>query len=365
MPAWALPFFKESEISASCKGSEFVTSDCVAKPIKQHILMADEYAQEGRLSKRLEDPDLLKYRKLVEELDEEQDAGKKFSKKLDIRAAFPDRKVLIADPDTREIHTYQVPNPYRALSYREDEVTTFGDPNGGTSKHDAGGIMRVQNFELAKHLIPKSIIADKAMTVAILESLWYCGQNPSISSDPRCFPARLLEELREYMKYKGMKRPGSAADPKIRSPLDNHGWPAVQLMVRSMLNAIGGAETYTFERDLFPFGSEEATAPATAPPATAPATAANALSKPLAASPAAGSPAAGAAAGAPLRAAGTTDPAGGAGAPLRAGTTDPAGAPRPPLRTGVTIIPTQLGGYGITPVLPGRALGALPAFTRA
>jgi hypothetical protein len=80
MPQWAIPLFNESDISAACKESEFITSDCVAKPIKAHILMADEYAQEGRLVKRLDDPALLNYKKLFEEWQEETDATKKRSK---------------------------------------------------------------------------------------------------------------------------------------------------------------------------------------------------------------------------------------------------------------------------------------------
>jgi Tfp pilus assembly protein FimV len=35
-----------------------------------------------------------------------------------------------------------------------------------------------------------------------LESLWFCGTSADVASDPRCFPARALGELREYQATK-------------------------------------------------------------------------------------------------------------------------------------------------------------------
>ena len=250
------------------------------------------------------------------------------------------------------------------MSYREDEVTSFGQP-AGSSKHDVGGIMGAQNYDLAARLIPKSIIADKAMTIAILESLWFCGQNPSISSDPRCFPARLLEELREYQRNKALIQTVEA-QPRIKSPpLDNHGWPAVQLMVQTLLNAIAGAKTPTFERRLFPFKELPETPAADAPvtdasgtPVTPTATAtATVTPTPATVTP---TPA-------------TVTPTPATVTPTPATVTPTPATVTPVIPTPATvltkdlepvIVPTQLGGYGIKPVLPGRALGTIPVFVR-
>ena len=354
MPIWAIALFNENDISAPCKETELITSDCTAKSVRKHIIMADEYAQEGRLVKRLDDPELLKFKKLVEDAATETDPAKRRNMLMEINDYYGDREVLIGDQVTRDVHSYKVPNPYRALSYREDEVTSFGQP-AGSSKHDVGGIMGAQNYELAKRLIPKSIIADKAMTIAILESLWFCGQNPSISSDPRCFPARLLEELREYQRNKALVQTVKTQSRIKSPPLDNHGWPAVQLMVQTMLNAIAGAKTPTFESRLFPFKDVPPATPATETPATeTPATETPATETPATVTPATVTPA-------------TVTPATVTPATVTPVIPTPATViPATVLTKNLeaAIVPTQLGGYGIRPVLPGRALGSIPVFVR-
>jgi hypothetical protein len=340
MPKWSAGLFDPKDIKPACKDSTFVTSDCLAKTVRTDIFTAAEMSESGRLSKRDDDPELLEYQRLVKLFNELKgssapDAVKLSEVTMKLHHGYPDRRVYIRDPATQKIHKRTVPNPYKALSYREDEVTNFRNPNG-VSAADTDGVMLKRNIQLLKELVPAQIIADKAMSIAILESLWFCGQNPTISNDPRCFPARLLGELREYAADKLQVTQSVEA----KAVLENSEWPMLKLILADLKATIAGSQTYTFTMDLFPQkllkkGPLVAPKPAVitpiVPAGTAPATASPA---PLVTALTKGFPA----------------------APPRA-------APAAPMATGVRIVPRQLGG-SIRPILPGRGLGVLPPLVR-
>jgi hypothetical protein len=255
LPAWSKNLFDPADISTSCKASEFVTSDCMAKTVRKDIFLGHDESRYGRLVKRVEEPDLVEYIRLQAAMKEETDPMKKAQIKMKLYYGYPDRTIYIRDPSNNKIHRRTVPNPYRALSYREDEVTTFANPAGdlanpeeGVSKYDDRGTMRAQNIQLLKELVPNQIVADKAMSIAILESLWYCGQNPTLSNDPRCFPARLLGELREYQADKVQRSQAVEA----KAVLEKSEWPALKLMLAMLKQTIAGSYVYPFREDLFP-----------------------------------------------------------------------------------------------------------------
>lgn len=314
--------------------------------MRKDIFIGHDESRENRLAKRTDDPALMEYIRLTKAMEEETDALKKEALRIKLEKLYKDRTIYVRDGSDNKISTYTVPNPYRALSYREDPITTFANPAGGiadpddesgySASDDGGrGTMRQQNLQLLKELVPNEIIADKPMSIAILESLWYCGQNPTISNDPRCFPARLLGELREYQMNELQKNQAIEA----KAVLKKSGWPALKLMLASLRQTIAGSKTFQYRADIFPPERipEEIPVPDIS-----------------------GSDLSGAAidiSGAANLLLGISKPP--VGAPIRKQR-----SPLPPMQTNVRIIPRQLGGSGITPILP-RALGSLPPFVRA
>jgi hypothetical protein len=125
----------------------------------------------------------------------------------EIRARYPDRNVLIRDASDT-IHRFLVTNPYRAASYRRKSTFTFGDPAGLNPQQS---MMAQQNLDVLMEIAPEEMIADTKFATALLESLWYWGSGHDIGGDPRCFPARVLGELREYKMFKDEKTRASFA----------------------------------------------------------------------------------------------------------------------------------------------------------
>ena len=345
LPVWSTktgadgqPLFNPKNVTPLCKQSKVMTADCLPKVVRDDIYTASEFADENRLVKRIDDPYLIEYQRLVKAREEETDIMKKFQIAMQLYYKYPNRSVYIRNPVDNTIHSRVVPNPYKALSYREDGATTFESPNGG-SRFDEGGIMKQQNIQLLKELVPSQIVANKAMSIAILESLWYCGQNPTISDDPRCFPARLLGELREYHAERVQRTQEKEAKAVVQTE-----WPAIKMMLAATRQALAGSQTFSFREGLLtPIIAKKKptivpTAPTLAPaaptlapaaPTLAPTAATLALTKPALPPPSRERP-----------------------------------APPPPMQTNVRIVPRQLGGGGIRPILPGRALGVLPPLVR-
>jgi hypothetical protein len=179
-------------------------------------------------------------------------------------------------------------------------------------------------------LIPSEILADKAMTIAVLESLWFCGQNQTVGDDPRCFSARLLGEFRQH----SAGRLQTAVKIEAEDILKNYEWPALKLMLMSIKNATSGAGINVRP----PAVVEVATEVATEVETEAATEAASIVRE-------------------------ATEAAAEAERRARAAASLARTARAATLRTHVTIVPRRLGGY--EPVLPSAALGALPPFRRA
>jgi hypothetical protein len=213
--------------------------------------------------------------------------------------------------------------------------------------------MKKQNFQLLQELVPKQIIADKAMAVAILESLWYCGQNPMVSDDPRCFPLRRLGELKEYQADKIQRSQAVEA----KAIIEHSEWPALKLMLIYLKQAVAGAKPYSFNDELLKpitakvLPSVPAKTGSTWVPQSQPIMqqVPGVLLKPTEAL-------------VTPTAALLTKPA----QPEAALPIKPVARPTAPapLQTGVRIVPRPLGNIAILPVLPGRPLGTLPPFAR-
>jgi hypothetical protein len=154
-----------------------------------------------------------------------------------ISRRYPDRDLLIRD-SSDTIHKYRVSNPYRAASYRRKPTFTFGNPTGLNPQQS---LMAQQNMDVLMEIAPEEMIADTKFATALLESLWYCGTSQDIGGDPRCYPARILGELREYKMFKDEKARASFAE-RARQYSEWNFIKGVLKKVRGQLNGtdVGG-----------------------------------------------------------------------------------------------------------------------------
>ncbi len=164
----------------------------------------------------------------------------------ELKSGYPDVAIHIRNATDGMIHEFTVPNPYRALAYREDRrnPVNFANPKGyGGSAKDLSGNMYSQNIKLLEALAPPSLIADSAMAIALLESLWFCGSNPTVSNDPRCYPARILGELREWQANKDQTARGRHAKEVIDA---DSSWGVTKQLMTALENAVAGATEFPY-----------------------------------------------------------------------------------------------------------------------
>jgi hypothetical protein len=126
------------------------------------------------------------------------DAKKKIADK--IAGSFQDREVRI------DGQIYTVRNPYR----------TAGERVGVSGEHGfLGAISGVEgelrrNYEVLQAYLGPSgeegfqglVLNNRVLEMMLLESLWHCGNSTGPDADPRCYPAKIIEELREYRVVK-------------------------------------------------------------------------------------------------------------------------------------------------------------------
>ena len=279
------------------------------KELQEHILLGEEYSKQHPL---LTSSDLQEYQQLAASTVEED--------RLKLSQTYTDRVLHVAGKDG--VQSLPIPNPYVAASYRQDPATKFDRET--ISRFDSSGNLKSRNMDVLHHIVPKSITIDKPMTVSILESLWFCGQNPTMQSDPRCFPTRLLGELREYQEYRDA--------PNIKV-IEN--WDLMKYFVVKLKHMIPGTPIAPFDLPTKEAASPVAPAAVQMPPEGAAAGTASPAPVPAPVP-----------APAPVPVAGTASPA-----PVRPVIV--------PMRTGV-LVPLRLGAIGLKPILPGRHIGVLP-----
>jgi 8-oxo-dGTP pyrophosphatase MutT (NUDIX family) len=347
IPSWATKYFTADDLKAAisekCRTAKFPTEDCLAAEVKRDIRRADDYKANYRLTKR-GDSALDRYRELKRKQDElynSNDQGQETQNKLErikraLAAEFYDEQILVREHGSKKLRALSIPNPYRALAYREDPNVrpNFANPNSGAkSQYDPGGKMFAQNTDALKAIAPSEMIADHDMAVALLESLWYCGRNPTVSNDPRCFPLRLMGELREWEANKQQMRSADAA----KAILNDNDWSNMKSWLTGLLKYTEGTMEYPWYPPLIDAKPTVAAVPAPAVPAPAPAPAAAAPLKPVAAP-----------APAPLKPGAA--PAAAAAAPVR-------GGPVPFVLRGIDVVPLTRGA-ALKPLLPAPLLRA-------
>ena len=247
---WVDKMVPESDIIDDCTTAEFITPDCVAKAARLDAITADKYAKGMRvrdrnvatMSKYEADP-LTSIATGAGPL-----TGQKVGRWLQLSDKYKDRTVRVRNPNTGRIESLTVSNPYRASRYREALVAagganSFASPAGGgeppvalqATQHPEDAEMWEQNAMLLKRVVPTEMIADNKIAVALLESLWFCGSSADLASDPRCFPARILGELREYQATK------TQAQRAALAKLAQSGWKGLKRSLGIFMDPFGEA----------------------------------------------------------------------------------------------------------------------------
>jgi hypothetical protein len=181
--------------SASCDGAMLTTGECQFSRIQRDISGLEAHMASWVASRALNSTQL-KYNELYQQWLDASGAEEKQSLADTIAARFPSKTVLI------DRMPFVVRNPYSAAGDRAGVSGERGflDPSGTGP-----------NFQLLQaYLQPAEdfrelVVGNRVLEMMILESLWHCGQSVGPDADPRCFPAKVIEELREFRGLQDQK----------------------------------------------------------------------------------------------------------------------------------------------------------------
>jgi hypothetical protein len=249
---WVEKMVPESDISDDCMTADFITPDCVAKAARRGAITADKYAK----GMRIRDQNVATMSKYAADpltgpaTGPGPLEGQKFGRWLQLSDKYKDRTVRVRNPNTGHIESLTISNPYRASRYREALVTagganSFAVPAGGgeppvalqAEQYPEDAEMWQQNTMLLKRVVPTEMIADNKVAVALLESLWFCGSSADLASDPRCFPTRILGELREYQATKTQTQRAALA----KTAMAQSGWKGLKRSLGIFMDPFGAA----------------------------------------------------------------------------------------------------------------------------
>ena len=220
----------------------------VCEAFKVRMAAAIKLSNEHRAI--FDDAGIEAYEKLVAELDTakaavitnpgaDKSTMNKLQRKLDSK--YGEKEVTVLTENGGIPHTLPVPNPFAASAYRE-KITSFANPadyNDEIKELDPNDNY-TKNLRLRETLIPKELIADKKLTIAILESLWYCGRNPTLDNDPRCFMSQFLGELRALKETEQQRRAGDSAEVEdaVKGAWT---WPTLRRVIHSLKASLPAA----------------------------------------------------------------------------------------------------------------------------
>lgn len=197
VPTWASGYFTDADLAAvraKCADSNFIGPECGGRAIYRDILVADEFKKTGRLAVH-PDRGVAAYNALVDEITALKADGTNPDRlatlQYQLEKDYGDMPLWIADGETGVPRVLPLPNPYRAMAERESGVS-FANP--------AGTPQRQKNVDVLRSLVgPKGreMLEDSKFATSLLEALWFCGQSHVMSDKARCYPARILAELRE------------------------------------------------------------------------------------------------------------------------------------------------------------------------
>jgi len=216
-------------VKPTCLGSEVITSDCTAKTLSDHLNTLTEMSANHLI--KSDDPDLQNYNKLINSVSTERDPTVKAASQEILKRKYGDHHVQVIYNNDR-VKALDVVSPYKAYAYRNNPALNWANPTGLTGEEKD---LYDKNIKVIKALANPEIVADKDLSITILESLWFCGKNPDLGNDPRCFPAKVLGEFREYQNF---KRQVDQFTHGVDTFKDG-GWPELAKIVADVKNIVG------------------------------------------------------------------------------------------------------------------------------
>jgi hypothetical protein len=248
-------------VPKECENSEYITTQCIAKPLRERAISADRFARYSRISKA-DDPEAVLHDKMLRDATDQtknQDARDKATREYKER--YYDKILTFEKMNSKEKFELAVKNPYAARKYREKDSTNFKNPTMTDE-------IAAANAAVIKNTIPSQLLASKPLIISILEGLWFCGNDHVISNSPQCPTARFLGELRLYKAAQLQQASANQAARVIKDDV----WPLVtsyMTRVHKMLESVGfrPAAAGPAAPAAAPAGAAGAAAPAAAPAA--------------------------------------------------------------------------------------------------
>jgi hypothetical protein len=163
------------------------TGDCRDSRVARDISGLEAHMKIWK-STRAEDPDQLYYNELFGAWRDAPPGPEKEKIAKKIATEFPERSVLI------DGLSFTVRNPYSAAGERAGVSGERGflDPSG-----TGANFQLLQAYLQPAGDLQELVVGNRVLEMMMLEALWHCGQSQGPDADPRCFPTRIVEELRE------------------------------------------------------------------------------------------------------------------------------------------------------------------------
>lgn len=206
MPTWASNYITDTEITQECKAAKFADVTCAPRFVGDRATGLADMVNKGQLP-QAHAADLAAYRALRDRIATLTESGENPDEleklQLKMKRDYPDAERVVFDPagPGPKTRVMRIPNPYRAREYRE-AVTSFANP----APADNPDLQA--NVDVLRAVASPSIIADKKAATLLLESLWFCAQNPN---GPGCYPEDVLQQFREYKDGKTQAKDAKAA----------------------------------------------------------------------------------------------------------------------------------------------------------
>jgi hypothetical protein len=226
VPTWAASMFAYTDTKA-CNSSMFMPDGCESQTLLRHLIGADQIKRSDRFEKSAP---MMALRDLQKRLTIETDPEKRNALERQIKENYTDqtRTIDIVTKDGKRL-PFTVANPYLAQDQRS-KVVSFGDPASNKKEHP---IISENLAIINTGIFPKEVLADNAMTISLLRSMWSCGQGGS-STSPDCYPLQVLGELYEYQEVKKQKSYSGRAKELLKFPE----WPVIQTMAAALRYAL-------------------------------------------------------------------------------------------------------------------------------
>lgn len=270
VPAWAASAVKQEDVPEECHGVSFYTPHCRAASMYRDVLVADAAKKDNMM---YGDPMMATYADLQKQIAEETDAATRASLERKREALFPKFKDLDVLVPGKGVEKVPIANPYVAYDVRQ-AVSSFVNPPPISTIQvlDPSGEMIQANVQALKRVALPEMLADKELSIALLESLWHCGTRPG-AGGPRCHPLQVLAEIREYNAAKAQLAAAKGTEGKmgtlVPAQMLKHGWPLMQEILQWLRNAGIDATISRVPSSYTQIEPAATTAPAAMPPVVA------------------------------------------------------------------------------------------------